>query len=801
MSAGPDGQHDPARRRPSGWPRALRRHAGRILAGLGVLLAVSAVLGADTAHRLSAGGYQYRDAATRRAVDVLASDFRLPADANLVVTVHGRDGVRSGAAAAAGRALADRIRAHPDVTVAADPWTAPPGSPLFSADGRTALVLVHVAGPERAAAATARKLADRAARTGGVEVGAAGRALVQGELTRDAQDALLRAELLAVPLTFLALLLAFRSPTAALLPLAVGVVAVTTTLALLRLLTAVVPVGVFALNLTTALGFGLAVDYSLFLLSRYRSERAAGHDRDRALDITARTAGRTVAYSALAVCAALLALLFFPVYALSSLAYAGLSVIAVAAVSAVTVVVCAVALLGDRGDRLLLPAAPPARAQGERWARLAALASARPWRWAVPSVLLLCALAAPFAHATFTPSDERMLRDTSAVAEATERIRTRFDPRDLDPVWLLLPPGSARDAGTAAYLRAVARTPGVARAAVLTSPGPAGRAVVRVVTAGAPSGDGAAATLARLRALPAPGPVTAVGGTVDRADTLAALAGRLPWALGFLAAGTFVLLFLFTGSVLMPVKALVLAALGLTVGMGVLVAVFQDGYAAFLLGDVSAPGYLDPSVVILVVCVCFGLATDYEMFLLSRLREHHLLTGDTRAAAVEAARRTSATISWSAVILITVLLTLAASPLTMLKMAGIGSALSVLVDAFVIRPVLVPAALAFFGPANWWAPPWLRRLHARVGPHEHPPAPPARTAPPARATSPHLPHPPHLPYPPAPSSPVTSPHAPGAPPPPAPPPPVVPVPARPPTPPTAAADAARRSTASAPEHS
>ncbi|MFJ9683970.1 MMPL family transporter [Streptomyces sp. NPDC101194] len=695
------------------------------------MLVVSAAFGADVSHRLSAGGYQYRDTATRRAVDVLASEFQLPADANFVVTVHERSGVRSGPAAGAGQALVARIRAHPEVTVAADPWTSPPGSPLFSADGRTALVLVHISGSERVSAATARNLADQVTRTEGLHVGAAGRALVQGELTRDAQDALLRAELLAVPLTFLALLLAFRSLTAALLPVAVGMVAVTTTLALLRLLTLVVPVGVFALNLTTALGFGLAVDYSLVLITRYRSERAAGHDRNQALDVTARTAARTVIYSALAVCAALLALLFFPVYALSSLAYAALSVIAIAAVSAVIVVVCTITLLGRRGDRLLLPGEPPPRPRprGEGWGRLAALATDRPWLWSIPLVTLLCALAAPFAHATFTTSDERMLRDTSAVRAATEQMRTRFDLRQIDPVWLLLPPGSAGDGKAVAYAQAAARTRGVAQATVLTASGPAGRNVVRVVTTDAPSSDEAAATLARLRALTSPGPVTAVGGTADRVNTLAALSGQLPWALGFMAASTFVLLFLFTGSVLMPVKALALAGLGLTASMGVLVTVFQDGNAAFLLGDVSAPGYLDPSVVILIICVCFGLATDYEMFLLSRLREYYLLTGDMRIAAIEAARQTAGTISWSAVILITVLLTLATSALTTLKMAGIGSALSVLVDAFVIRPILVPAALALFGPANWWAPPWMRRLHDRIGPREHPPTSPGLTIP------------------------------------------------------------------------
>lgn len=687
----------------------------------------SVVVGSGAAGRLSAGGYQYRDAATQAAVDVLASDFRVPADANLILTVHDGGTVRSGPAATAGKALVARVRADPAVTLTADPWTSP-ASPLVSEDGRTALVLVQISGSERAAAAAARRLAEEATRTEGLSVGAGGQALVQDELIHSSQEALLRAELLAVPLAFLALVMAFRSLAAALLPVVVGAVAVTAGLALLRLLTLVVPVGTFALNLTTALGFGLAVDYSLFLLTRYRNERAAGQGRDQALDVTVRTAGRTVIYSALAIGAALLALLFFPVYALSSLAYVALSVVALAGLSAVIVVVCAITVLGDRGDRFLLPRRPASRARGDGWGRLAASATRRPWQWAVPLVVVLCALAAPFAHATFTVSDERMMRDSSAVRAATEQARTRFDLGQVDPVWLLLSPGVG-DGKAAAYARAVARTPGVARATTVAAPGPSGRTAVRVETTDAPDSEAAAGTLARLRALAPPGPVTAVGGTADRVNTLTALSERLPWALGLMAVSTFVLLFLFTGSVLLPVKALVLAGLGLTAGVGVLVTVFQDGKAAFLLGEVTAPGYLDPSIVIVIICVCFGLATDYEMFLLSRVRERYLLTRDIRAAAVEGTRQSAATISWSAIILITVLLALAASPLSVLKMVGIGCAVNVLVDAFVIRPILVPAALALFGSANWWAPPWMRRLHERISrPHDgppHAPAPPA----------------------------------------------------------------------------
>nr|PPQ61991.1 hypothetical protein C5F59_39070 [Streptomyces sp. QL37] len=698
------------------WPQVLRRRAVWFLAGLGLVMVVSAVVGADATERLSAGGYQYRDAETQRAVDVLASDFRVPADANLILTVHHRITVRSGPAALAGKALVARARAHPAVTLTADPWTAP-SSPLFSEDGRTALVLVQISGPERAAAAAARYLADDVTRTEGLDVGAGGQALIQDELIHSSRDALLRAELLALPLAFLALVMAFRSLAAALLPVAVGAVAVTVGLALLRLLTLVVPVGTFALNLTTALGFGLAVDYSLFLLTRYRGERAAGHDRNHALDVTVRTAGRTVVYSALAIGAALLALLVFPVYALSSLAYVALSVVTLAPVSAVIVVVCTISVLGQRGDRLLLSRRRPSRTRRDGWGRLAASATNRPWRWSVPLVVVLCALAAPFAHATFTVSDERMMRGSSPVRVATEQARSRFDLRQVDPVWLLLSSG-VEGGRASAYAGAVARTQGVAQATVVAGPGPSRRTAVRVETIDAPGSEAASDTLARLRDLTPPGPVTAVGGTADRANTLIALSERLPLGLALMAASTFVLLFLFTGSVLLPVKALILAGLGLTASMGVLVTVFQDGDAAFLLGDVTAPGYLDPSVVIVIICVCFGLATDYEMFLLSRVREHYLLTRDIRIAAVESTRQTAGTISWSAIILITVLLALAASPLSVLKMVGIGCALSIVVDAFVIRPILVPAALALFGSANWWAPPWMCRLHERISAHD-----------------------------------------------------------------------------------
>nr|WSS66245.1 MMPL family transporter [Streptomyces sp. NBC_01177] len=697
----------------------MRRHAGTLLVGCLMVAVAAGVFGAHVADRLSSGGYRYSDPDTQHAVDVLAADFRIAARANLVLTVHDPRGLRAGSAAEAGRALVERVRARPGVTLAADPWTLPQAQYLFAPDGHTALVVVQLAGDDRTASATARAVAREAVGTPGLTVDAGGSALVGDELVRDAQTGLERAELFAIPLTFLALALAFRSMLAALLPVAVGAIAIAVTLAVLRLLATVTPVTVFALNITTSLGFGLAVDYSLFLLARYRSERAAEQTLAAALETAMRTAGRTVVYSAMAVGASLVALLVFPVYALSSLAYAALSVIAAAALTALVVIPAVIVVLGRRGDRFLLP-----RRHGAGrnvWGRLASSATTRPWLWALPLVTVLCALATPFAHVTFATADHRLLPETSSARTATQHAQDTFDSRQVDPIWLLLPHTTVGDPALAAYTETIRETPGVLDATLYPSPAKAAQSVVRVVPADPSDSAQAARTLTRVRSLPAPGRVLSAGGTADRADTLDALAAKVPWAVGILIGTTFVLLFLFTGSVLLPIKALLMAALGLTTSFGVLVVVFQEGHLASLLGGFTAPGYLDPSLVIMIVCLCFGLATDYEMFLLSRIREEYLVTGDTRSATVTGTRQTAGIITSAAVVLTTVLLSLAASPLLMLKIVGIGTAVSVLVDAFVIRPILVPAFLALLGRANWWAPDWMQRLHHRIGLDEHAP--------------------------------------------------------------------------------
>ncbi|WP_369174336.1 MMPL family transporter [Streptomyces sp. R28] len=729
------GRDAPRRLRRGSWGMVVQRHAGKLLIGCLLAAVAAAVFGAQVSDRLSSGGYRYSHPDTQHAVDVLADDFHIAARANLILTVHDPQGMRTGAAASAGRALAQRVREHPGVTMAADPWSLPQATYLFTAEGRTALVVVQLAGDDRTASATARTIAGHAVATPGLAVDAGGSALVGDELIRGAQSGLERAELFAIPLTFLALALAFRSVPAALLPLTVGATAIALTLAVLRLLAAVTPVTVFALNITTSLGFGLAVDYSLFLLARYRSERMAGQPLTTALDTAVRTAGRTVVYSGMAVAASLVALLVFPVYALSSMAYAALSVITAAALSALVIIPAVIVLLGPRGDRLLLPRRPATG--GDLWGRLARSVTSRPWLWALPLVTILCALAAPFAHVAFATADHRLLPETSPARQATQHAQDIFDSRQVDPIWLLMPHATTRDPALAAYTNTIRHTPGVAQATLLPSPPGSAASVVRVVPAHPSDSAQATDTLARLRALPAPAKVLYAGGTADRADTMNALAAKVPWAVGILIGATFVLLFLFTGSLLLPIKALIMAALGLTVSFGVLVVVFQQGHFDHLLGGFTAPGYLEPSLVIMIVCLCFGLATDYEMFLLSRIREEYLKTGDTRSATITGTRQTAGIITSPAVVLTTVLLSLAASPLLMLKIVGIGTAVSVLIDAFIIRPLLVPALLALLGQANWWAPAWMRRLHQHIGldEHAHPPALPTPATPSAACTT------------------------------------------------------------------
>src|SRR5215217_1668860 len=727
--------------------RFLLRRRWAVLAATLVAVVVAGVFGGGAVARLKSGGFEDPAAESTRAAQVLRDDFGV-GEPNLVLLVTAKGGdVDDPAVAVAGTALTRRLAAEPDLAQVVSYWAT--GAPaLKSRDGAQALVLGRITGDEegldtRAAALDAAYARDDPTVT--VQVG--GQAQVFREVGEQVEADLARAEAIAVPITLVLLILVFASAVAGVLPLAVGGFAIVGTLLVLRVLAHLTDVSIYALNLTTALGLGLAIDYSLFIVSRYREELRAGREEADALVVTMATAGRTVLFSAATVAVALLALLVFPLYFLRSFGYAGIAVVALAAAGALVVLPALLAVLGRRVDRFRLPVGGRRdRAPGTGfWHQVATWVMRRPVPTAVAVVAVLVLLGTPFLGVRFGLPDDRVLPAHAQGRQVAETVRTGF-ACDQASALSVVAPGIGDPMAHLADIdgsAALSRLDGVDRVDALTGsyadgrrlqgpPATAGAAVapearrfaaadgtwLSVVPSVEPSSAAGEDLVAAVRGLPAPIGAQVTGPAAQLVDTKASLAANLPAAAAIIALVTFALLFLMTGSVVIPLKALVLNLLSMTAVYGAMVYVFQDGHLAGLLGF-TPTGTIDTSMPVLLFCIAFGLSMDYEVFLLSRIKEERD-RGDTVAAVALGLERTGRIVTTAAALLAIVFVAFATSQVSFLKLFGIGTALAILVDATLIRALLVPAFMRLAGRANWWAPAPLRRLHARVGLREAP---------------------------------------------------------------------------------
>ena len=568
-----------------------------------------------------------------------------------------------------------------------------------SPDGRYVLVTASFAASTTGKSTIAKRLA--ATLPGAV----GGAAVANEQVTAASEHDLFRAELIAFPLLLLLALWVFRGLVAALLPLAAGVLSIVTTLALLRAANAVAPISVFALNLVTGAGLGLAIDYSLLLLSRYREELARRDEVADAVRATVATAGRTVAFSAVTVAAAFGSLLAFPLGFLRSMAVGGLIVAPLAGVVALLVVPALFALLGRRIDALSPArfrraaelAARPEYQGG--WYRFAHGVMRRPGTVAAASAVLVVVLGLPFLGVRFTGVDARVLPASASARQATELLRAHFPAGTDSPVQVVVRGGDPR-----ALVRRIARMPDVARVAPPVSLG-RGLATVQVI----PRADAMSAPtkqlVRELRRLPG---VAVSGRTAWFLDTSHSLLRHLPAALAILVGSVLVLLFLVTRSFVLPVKAVVMNALGLAAAFGILVFVFQDGRLEGLL-RYRSEGALELTQPVLLAAIAFGLSTDYGVFLLSRIREGHDAGLENREAVALGLDRTGRVITAAALLFCVAVGSFATSGVLIVKEVGLGIAIAVVIDATLVRALLVPSLMALLGDWNWWAPRRLRR--------------------------------------------------------------------------------------------
>ncbi len=698
------------------------RRARLVLAVTAVLLVGAAVLGVGAFGKLQGGGFDDPSAESTKAAEML--DAKFGDQANLVFLVDAGGPVDQ--VAAAGTRLTQRLAQEPDLAGVASYWTT--HSPAMkSEDGTKAIVVASIRGSvDNEREVTTRLTETYGGTHDGLRVDVGGENGVFRDVNSQVSSDLARAESIAIPIILVLLVIAFRSLVAALLPLMVGVIAIFGTFAELFVLGSLTDVSIFAINLTTGLGLGLAVDYALLIVSRFREELGKGLTPDAAVVRTVETAGRTIVFSASTVAVALAALLLFPLFFLRSFAYAGIGVIVIAMLAALVALPAMITVLGTRVNAGRLPwvKGMPSTVT-PFWGRLAAIAMRRPGLTAVPVLAGLVLLASPLLHVEFGTPDDRVLPATASSRVVGDALRDDFGADDTNAITLVSE--TAAPASIAPYATALSRLDGVVRVEssagvfadgtrVSTSPADArmarsGAQRLAVVTSYDDHSGDARDLLATVR-----GGSTgylAGGETAGFVDGQHAIGSRLPYAAGMIALTTFLLLFLFTGSVLQPLRALVLNVIGLSATLGTMVLIFSDGHLSGALGFTPLP--LDTSMLLLLFCIAFGLSMDYEVFVLSRIKEMHDGGATLRDAVTGGLARSGRIVSMAAVILAVSFFAFGTSSVSFIQLFGLGSGLAVLIDATLIRGVLVPVAMRLMGRNAWWAPKPLRRLHDLVG--------------------------------------------------------------------------------------
>jgi putative drug exporter of the RND superfamily len=683
-------------------------------------------LGLGAFGKLKTGGFQDPGAESTTAQTLTDQHFGGAWD--VVLLVHAKTGTVDGAPArAAGSETARRLAALPDVSNVASYWSTH-NAGLRSKDGTYALVAGNTKSNHDLSKSDVASLQSdnpHVAVTVGGDTG------VDTDITAQVGKSLGIAEAIAVPIILALLVFAFGSVVAALLPLAIGTVAILGTFAELFVLGSLTDVAIYAINITTALGLALGIDYALLMVSRYREELARGHEPAQAVLRSVQTAGRTIMFSGATVVAALAVLLIFPLYFLRSFAYAGIGVVLISMAAAVVVLPALLAVLGPRVNAGRLPWTrnrTPSTA-APFWGRLAGQVMRRPALIAIPVLAVLLLIALPLRHVQFGSPDDRVLQTSAPSRAVGDVLRSDF-AGDSSTALNLAADGPVDRAALTGYATRLSNLNGVARVETSACTFVHGTAVpdsadaklarptaqrLSVVSTADPRSDAAKALVRAVRATPGPDGVRVyVGGpTAELVDTTHAIGSRLPIAGLLIVLTTFIVLFLFTGSVLQPIRSLLLNAVTLAATAGLMVWIFQQGHLSGPLHFTALP--LDISMLVLLFCIAFGLSMDYEVIVLSRIKELHDRGHDNETAVTAGLTRSGRIVTTAAALIAVQFFAIGTATVSFLQLFGIGAGFAVVIDATLVRAVLVPAAQRLLGRAAWYAPAPLRRLQARIG--------------------------------------------------------------------------------------
>ncbi len=712
-------------------------HRKAILISTLLVLVFAGVYGIKVEEHLSSGGFVTVGSESERARSVLDEVFDT-GTANLLLLVTAKEGtVDSTPVRQRGLAITKELAAERGIAEVYSYWSLANAIPLRGKHGTQAIVAARIPGDEDRITHVTRGLAPEYTRSDDlIRVAVGGPGAIFSSAIDQADEDLTKAEAISVPITLVLLLLIFGSAVAASLPLLIGILAIVCTFAVLRLLALFTDVSIFALNLTTGMGLGLAVDYSLFILSRYREELERSDDPNTALLRTMHTAGRTVAFSAMSVAVAVATLLVFPLTFLRSFAYAGLGVIAVAGFASVVVLPAVLATLGERVNKWTIRRKRKEATDRGFWFHQAHRVMRHPFLVTGVIIVVLVLLGLPFLRLKLGLADDRSLGRNAPVRQVHDDLRANFSSSEAGAIAVVgtnVAGGPERQTLVEDYAKRLSTIDGVSRVDARTGFYGHGRLVASPNSVSSrfsvPSGvwfsvvpDSTAqpltlegeALVKRIRAAEAPFPVMVGGITAELVDTKASIFSRLPLALVLINVATFVLMFLMVGSLLVPLKSIVLNLFSLTATFGALVWIFQEGHLAGFFG-ITATGTIAVYVPIALFCIAFGLSQDYEVFLLSRVKEHYDLTRDNEEAVATGLQLSGRIITALAILLIVVFAAFATAQVAMVKLFGVGLALAIVVDAFIIRVTLAPALMRIAGHLNWWAPRRLRRLHLRYG--------------------------------------------------------------------------------------
>ncbi len=730
---------------------------------LGILLVIvagMAIYGFGLFNFLKSGGFTDPSSESSKAQVLL--DTKLGGAAPDVIVLMGSDTLKATDAgfASAAQALLARLQARSEVR-SVNSYYSTQSAQFLARDGHETFAVVQLTARDESAKELDFKTIQPLITSPTLHIMIGGNVAVNVAMNKQVGADLERAEMITFPVVALLLLIVFGGLVAASLPLLVGGVAILGAFAILRLVASITDVSIFAVNVVTILALGLAIDYSLFVITRFREELASnGGDTRAALERTMSTAGRTVLFSGLTVSTSLLGLLLFPQVFLRSMGEGAIAATLVALLASLTLLPTMLALLGSRVNalsvqRLLRRGRKARRERGANeasgfWYRLSETVMRRPIPVVLSVVAILVALGLPFLRIAFSTPDVKLLPANQDARIVSERLSGDFAQQGNAQLVIVVSShgdvlSAANLASLDSYVRSIARIPGVVSAESLVSVAPsltladyqqiyahpavnprfaalagqlANGNLTKIIVALQPADQtaGAEHITRQVRAVATPSGMTALvdGVTPAKIDLLASLGANLPHALLVIAIAVFLLLFLMTGSLIMPLKAVLLNILSLSATFGGLVWIFQDGHLSTLLNFQSS-GTIDATQPILIFAIAFGLSMDYEVFLLSRIKERFDQLGDNRAAVSSGLQRTGWLITSAALLLAVVVGAFSTSKIIFIQEIGVGLAIAVIIDATLVRMLLVPATMRLLGKWNWWAPAPLQALWRRIG--------------------------------------------------------------------------------------